>query len=103
MSTLPFFRLIRLFVATFRRDERGSVHISEIILAASILSIGGIVGLSAFRNAVVTEYSDLAVAISSLNQSFSYQIYNGTTTTTVSYSDTTTPQQPVSVVGPTPE
>ena len=58
----------------FVRDERGVVHVSELILIASILAIGSIVGLSSYCNAVVSEYSDLGRAIGSLDQSYVYNL-----------------------------
>ena len=69
----------------FVRDDRGGVHVSALILIASILAIGSIVGLSSYCNAVVSEYSDLGRAVGSLNQSYSYVLSSGATN---SFSDT---------------
>lgn len=96
----PFIQSLRRICIRFARDERGVVHISELVLTTSILALGCIVGLSAYQTAVVTEYSDLGVALSSLNQSYSYQMYNGTTTTTISYNDSTPPEQHATSVVP---
>jgi len=78
----------------FVRDEHGAVQVSELILMATILAIGSIVGLSSYRNAVVTEYNDLGLAIGSLNQSFSYALPSGAV---VGYSDSEPDPTDVSV------
>ncbi len=100
MSTVHFAVSIRQLITHLARDERGAVYVSELILTASILALGSIVGLSAYQTAVVTEYSDLGVALSSLNQSYSYQIQTGTTTTTISHNDSTPPVQHATSVVP---
>ncbi|GEM_PF-2035321 len=96
--TASFGKLVTEFVS----DEHGAVQVSELILMASILAIGSIVGLSSYRNAVVSEYSDLGLAVGSLNQSFSYALPGGGT---VSYSDTEPDPTDVAVSqsGPTAE
>lgn len=75
----------RALVTEFVRDERGVVHVSELILIASILAIGSIVGLSSYCNAVVSEYNDLGRAVGSLDQSYSYVLSSGATN---SFTDT---------------
>ena len=50
----------------------GFVVSSELVLIATILVIGMIVGLHTVRNAVVQELGDIALAIGSINQSYSY-------------------------------
>ncbi len=84
----------RKIVTDFVRDEHGAVQVSELILMATILAIGSIVGLSSYRNAVVTEYNDLGLAVGSLNQSFSYALPGGAI---VSYTDTEPDPTDVSV------
>jgi len=84
----------RKIITDFVRDEYGAVQISELILIATILAIGSIVGLSSYQNAVVTEYNDLGLAIGSLNQSFSYALPSGAV---VGYSDTEPDPTDVSV------
>ena len=44
----------------------------EIVLCATILVIGLIVGLTSARDAIVTELADFGGAIGSLNQSYSF-------------------------------
>ena len=53
-------------------EETGAVVSAEIMLVASILVIGVIVGLKSVRDAVVTELADVAQALSNVNQSYSY-------------------------------
>ena len=53
-------------------EETGAVVSAEIMLVASILVIGVIVGLKSVRDAVVTELADVAQALSNVNQSYCY-------------------------------
>ncbi|MBS0207991.1 MAG: hypothetical protein JSS27_03460 [Planctomycetes bacterium] len=59
-------------LSRFWRDEGGFLISAEAILYASILVIGVISGLSAVREAVVTELADVGQAIANLNQSFQF-------------------------------
>ena len=54
------------------QDERGVVWTIELILTATIVAIGTIVGLVTFRDALVQELGDLAAASSQLDQSFEF-------------------------------
>lgn len=54
------------------QDEAGFVVSAELILVATLLVIGLIVGLSEVQYAIVTELNDVADAVGSLNQSYSY-------------------------------
>jgi len=58
-------------------DESGAIVSAEIVLIASILVIGVIVGLKSLRDSVVTELADVAQAISNFNQSFSFSGVTG--------------------------
>jgi len=60
-------------------DEAGFVISIELILISTIVVIGLIAGLTAVRDAVVSELSDVAGAIDEMNQSFSF---NGATSAT---------------------
>ena len=51
-------------------DEAGFIVSAELVLVASILVIGLIVGLSEIQHAVVTELNDVADAIGQVNQSY---------------------------------
>ena len=54
------------------QDESGFIVSAELVLVATILVIGMIVGLSEIQHAVVQELNDVADAIGALNQSYSY-------------------------------
>ncbi len=54
------------------KDEDGFVVSMELILIATILVIGMLVGLVTVRNAVVQELGDVAMSVGRLNQSFYY-------------------------------
>ncbi len=53
-------------------DEAGFIVSIELILIATIAILGLITGLTAVRDAVVCELSDVAGAIQDLNQCYSY-------------------------------
>lgn len=53
-------------------DEDGFILSSELVLAATLLVIGMVVGLQTIREAVVQELADVGSAISKVNQSYSY-------------------------------
>lgn len=57
---------------TLLNDEAGFVVSAELVLVATILVIGMIVGLSEVQHAVVAELNDVAEAVGELNQSYSY-------------------------------
>lgn len=56
------------------RDERAYVQSSELILISTIAIIGLLVGLAAYRDALVSELDDTGKAIGSLNQSYNVQV-----------------------------
>ncbi|MDA0835848.1 MAG: hypothetical protein O2955_15995 [Planctomycetota bacterium] len=53
-------------------DEAGFIVSAELVLVATILVIGMIVGLSEIQHAVVQELGDVGEAIGSINQSYGY-------------------------------
>jgi Flp pilus assembly pilin Flp len=53
-------------------DEAGVVVSAELILIVTILVIGMVVGLTSLRDQVTQELGDVAGAISTINQSFSF-------------------------------
>ena len=59
------------------QDEAGFVVSTELILIATILVIGVIVGLTTVRDQVVQELGDVALAIASVNQSYSFSGITG--------------------------
>ena len=58
-------------------DEVGFVISFELMLVATILLIGMIVGLATIREQLVQELGDVAAAIAGSNQSFSYSGVTG--------------------------
>ena len=54
------------------QDESGFIVSAELILIATLLVIGLIVGLSEVQHAAVSELNDVADAIGELNQSYFY-------------------------------
>ncbi len=63
-------------------DQAGFVISAELILVATILVIGLIVGLTTVRDQVVQELGDLALAIGNVNQSYTYNGVTGHTAAT---------------------
>lgn len=59
------------------QEDSGALLSAELMLIASILVVGVIVGLSAFRDSVVTELADVAQAIANVDQSYSYSGVSG--------------------------
>ncbi len=53
-------------------DESGFIVSAELVLIATILVIGLIVGLSSIQHAIVAELNDVGDAIGSANQSYFY-------------------------------
>jgi len=64
------------------KDERGFVVSTELVLIATILVIGMIVGLVTVRDAVVQELGDIATAIGNINHSYSFSGVSGCTSGT---------------------
>ncbi len=56
------------------RDTRGQISLAMLVLLVSIVCLGSIVGLATVRDYVVQEFGDAAVAIDSLDQSYSVEI-----------------------------
>jgi Flp pilus assembly pilin Flp len=59
------------------KNEDGAIVSAEIVLVATILVIGMVVGLKSVRDAVVTELADVAQAIANLDQSYSFSAVDG--------------------------
>ncbi|MDF1743670.1 MAG: hypothetical protein P1V19_08240 [Gimesia sp.] len=62
----------------FWSDQRGSVSPFATVLMVTILVIGIIPGISTLRDHIVQNYGDVAVALESFDQSYSYTV-NGVT------------------------
>lgn len=54
------------------KEQDGAIISSELVLVGTMLVIGMVTGISAVQTAVVTELADMASAIGSINQSYSY-------------------------------
>ena len=59
------------------KEEVGAIVSAEIMLVATILVIGMIVGLKSVRDSVVSELADVAQAIANINQSYCYSGVSG--------------------------
>jgi len=53
-------------------DEAGFVVSAELVLVATLLVIGMVVGLTSLRNQVVQELTDVGAAIGMISQGYSY-------------------------------
>ena len=73
------------------RDETGFVVSAELVLIATILVIGMIVGLASLRDQVVQELGDVGAAISQVVQSYSWSGITGHTSSVAgsTFTDTT--------------
>ena len=58
-------------------EETGAIISAEIMLVATILVLGVIVGLKSVRDSVVTELADVAQAIANVSQSYCYSGVTG--------------------------
>lgn len=58
-------------------DEAGFIISTELMIIATILVLGMIVGLAAIREQIVQELADVAEAISEFDQSFSFSAITG--------------------------
>ncbi|MFK7770264.1 MAG: Flp family type IVb pilin [Mariniblastus sp.] len=63
-------------------DNSGFVVSIELVLIATLVVIGLITGMTAVRDAVVSELSDVAGAIQDLNQSYAFTGVSGHSATT---------------------
>lgn len=61
-------------------DDAGFIVSAELVLVATILVLGLIVGLSEIQYAVVQELNDVANAIGRVNQSYRYTGFSATKT-----------------------
>lgn len=59
-------------------DESGFIVSAELVLVATILVIGLIVGMSEIQHAINAELNDVADAIGSLNQTYFYSGFSAT-------------------------
>lgn len=82
------------YVLSLYDDEVGSLYTMEVIFVSLLLVFGAVAGLTSYRDGVVQELGDTSVAISSIDQSFSYDLTTGGGTVTRSFTDTNTLTDP---------
>ncbi len=63
---------MKTIISRFWNEQTGAIVSAEIMLVATILVIGVIVGLKSLRDSVVSELADVAGALGGINQSFCY-------------------------------
>lgn len=63
---------MKTIISRFWNEQTGAIVSAEIIMVATILVIGVIVGLKSLRDSVVSELADVAGAVGSVNQSFCF-------------------------------
>ena len=71
-KTLSLTRKVTTMLRKLMQDEAGFIVSAELVLVATILVIGMIVGLSEVQHAVVQELNDVADAMGAVNQSYEY-------------------------------
>lgn len=64
-------------------DDCGQTVSSELVLMATLIALGLLAGLTAVRDGVVSEISDVAGSVQDLNQSYSFRSLQGHSATTV--------------------
>ena len=64
-------------IRQFWSDDAGFVISAELVLIATILVIGMIVGLASIRDQMVQELGDVAAAVARVNQSYSFSGVTG--------------------------
>jgi Flp pilus assembly pilin Flp len=56
--------MLRVLIQRFWQDDRGAfLNTAELIFLGTILAIGVIPGVAALRDAIVTEFADMAAAV----------------------------------------
>jgi len=68
---------MKLALTRFWAEQDGAIISAEIMLIATILVLGMIVGLKSVRDSVVTELADVAQGMGNVNQSFNFSGVNG--------------------------
>ena len=68
---------MKTIVARLWMEDAGAIVSAEIMLVATVLVIGVIVGLKSVRDSVVTELADVAQALSNVSQTYSYSATSG--------------------------
>jgi Flp pilus assembly pilin Flp len=68
---------MKTLLTRFWSDDCGAIISAEIMLVATILVLGVIVGLKSVRDSVVTELADVAQAVANVNQSYCFSGVSG--------------------------
>lgn len=79
-SARSIIQIVRSTARQLYEDECGVMWTMELILCATIMVIGGIVGLATYRDAIVQEFGDMAAAAAELDHSYSYSGHSNTGT-----------------------
>jgi hypothetical protein len=74
---------MRLLLKQFVASEFGAMQVAEYLLMGTVITLGVLVGLASYRNALVLEYGDVATALQRIDQSYSFTLSG----TTYSYTD----------------
>jgi Flp pilus assembly pilin Flp len=68
---------MRNFICKLWNDDRGALIATEWVFVSTIMVIGVVAGLKSVQQAVVTEMEDLANAVGSLSQSYTFSGTSG--------------------------
>ena len=68
---------MKTIISRFWNEQTGAIVSAEVIMVATILVIGVIVGLKSLRDSVVSELADVAGAVGGVNQSFCFSGVRG--------------------------
>jgi len=83
-NTIKYCQRLRLLFNRFASSELGAMQVAEYLLMGTVITLGVLVGLASYRDALVLEYGDVATAFQRIDQSYSFTISG----TTYSYTDT---------------
>jgi hypothetical protein len=78
-----YFQQLRLLLKQLVSSELGAMQVAEYLLMGTVITLGVLVGLASYRNALVLEYGDVATAFQRIDQSYSFTLSG----TTYSYTD----------------
>lgn len=73
---------MRNFMSKLWNDDRGALIATEWVFVSTIMVIGVVAGLKSVQQAVVTELEDLANAVGSLSQSYTFSGTSGCASST---------------------
>jgi hypothetical protein len=68
---------MKFALARFWTEQDGAILSAEIMMVATILVLGMVVGLKSVRDSVVTELADVAQGMGNVNQSFQFSGVDG--------------------------